>query len=56
MEISKCIECSGEIEIIPGIMVGEVITCPDCSTDLEVIGVNPIKFDIAPTPSEDWGE
>lgn len=33
--------------------VGEVITCPECGVDLEVISIDPIEFDLAPIDEEE---
>jgi alpha-aminoadipate carrier protein LysW len=33
--------------------VGEIITCPECGVDLEVISLDPIEFDLAPTDDDD---
>ncbi len=52
----KCLECHGEITVADDTQAGEVITCPECSTDLEVLSVNPIKLAPAPVAQEDWGQ
>jgi alpha-aminoadipate carrier protein LysW len=36
--------------------VGELITCPECGVDLEVISLDPVEFDLAPTDDEDEDE
>ncbi len=33
--------------------VGEIITCPECGVDLEVISLDPVEFDLAPAEDED---
>ncbi len=53
---AKCLECQAEIILEPDLQAGEVITCPECSTDLEVKQVNPLKFSLAPAVQEDWGQ
>ncbi len=53
---TKCLDCHGEITVEKDTQVGEVITCPECSTDLEVVEVNPIKLTLAPVAQEDWGQ
>ena len=35
---------------------GEIITCPDCGAELEVVSENPLKLELAPKEEEDWGE
>ena len=36
--------------------VGEIITCPECGVDLEVISLDPVEFDLAPVDDEDEEE
>jgi alpha-aminoadipate carrier protein LysW len=35
---------------------GEVLSCPGCSVELEVVGINPLRLAEAPEVEEDWGE
>ncbi|MBZ5498270.1 MAG: hypothetical protein LAP85_17860 [Acidobacteriia bacterium] len=36
--------------------VGEIITCPECGVDLEVISLDPVEFDLAPAEDEEEDE
>ena len=36
--------------------VGEVISCPECGVELEVISVDPVEFDLAPIDDEEEDE
>lgn len=40
------------------VVVGEIITCPDCGTDFEVtaVGEKDVSIKRAETVGEDWGE
>ena len=50
-----CPECDAEIpEEFED--VGEIITCPECGVDLEVISLDPVEFDLAPVDDEDEDE
>ena len=51
-----CPVCDCEIRLDENVIVGEVIDCYDCGSDLEVIGLNPNRLDEAPETDEDWGE
>lgn len=51
-----CPECDAKFELDPKVEVGEIVVCPDCAVDLEVVGINPIEVALAPTAQEDWGE
>lgn len=53
---STCPECGGEITLKGKILAGELVHCPECSSELEVMSVNPIKLEAAPEVEEDWGE
>ena len=51
-----CSECEAQIELDAGTEVGEIIVCPDCGVDLEVMSLEPAKIQLAPMEQEDWGE
>jgi len=54
----KCIECDTEIELTQASEVGEIITCPTCGTEYELIinkdGILDSKEFVF--EGEDWGE
>jgi alpha-aminoadipate carrier protein LysW len=52
----NCPECSADIELEAGTIIGEIVVCPDCGVDLEVLSLEPPKVDLAPMEEEDWGE
>ena len=52
----ECIECGNELKLGEDVEVGELITCSDCGTDLEVTSLKPLKLELAPEEEEDWGE
>jgi alpha-aminoadipate carrier protein LysW len=53
--VGYCPECDAEIpEEFED--VGEIITCPECGVDLEVISLDPVEFDLAPVDDEDEDE
>ncbi|MHB9034098.1 MAG: lysine biosynthesis protein LysW [Anaerolineae bacterium] len=57
MATAACPECAAEIELdINNMMVGEIIDCPDCGVELEVINTSPLTLELAPEEEEDWGE
>jgi alpha-aminoadipate carrier protein LysW len=51
-----CPECSAEIGLESGTVIGEILVCPDCGVDLEVISLQPLAVELAPMEQEDWGE
>lgn len=50
-----CPECEAQITL-SNPMRGEIVQCPECGSDLEVIAVNPVALEPAPMEQEDWGE
>jgi alpha-aminoadipate carrier protein LysW len=52
----ECPVCAAEVELPEDTVQGELIECPDCGTELEVISVKPFKLQEAPSEEEDWGE
>lgn len=56
MTMALCTECEAEIHLESSTEVGEIIQCPDCGLDLEVLGLDPPALAPAPEEEEDWGE
>lgn len=56
MNTINCPVCDGEVELPADTLVGEIIACPDCGTELEVLSLDPLRVEEAPEVEEDWGE
>jgi lysine biosynthesis protein LysW len=41
----NCLECDEPIQVDSELMLGEVITCDACLSELEVVSLNPIKLE-----------
>ncbi len=54
-ESAECPVCSGAVNPQNPVM-GELLYCSDCSTELEVIGITPLQLQEAPSEGEDWGQ
>lgn len=52
----KCPECDAQIQLTPDVQAGEILVCPECGVDLEIMGLEPISVALAPMEEEDWGE
>jgi alpha-aminoadipate carrier protein LysW len=52
----NCPECAAELLLESNVVIGEIVVCPDCGLDLEVLGLEPVEIDLAPMVEEDWGE
>jgi len=50
-----CPECEATLNL-KEVVQGEIVQCPDCGVDLEVVSVEPLKLELAPKEEEDWGE
>jgi alpha-aminoadipate/glutamate carrier protein LysW len=53
--VSYCPECEAVIDE-EFEDVGEIISCPECGVELEVISIDPVEFDLAPVDDEDDDE
>lgn len=51
----ECTECAAAIDATPA-LTGEIIDCPDCGVELEVVSLDPLRLEVAPEVEEDWGE
>lgn len=56
MSIQTCPECDGKVELQEPVRLSEIAECPECSMELEVTAVDPVKLELAPEIEEDWGE
>jgi alpha-aminoadipate carrier protein LysW len=54
--MTVCIECGAELDLPSGVEEAEIVVCPDCGIELEVISLDPITLELAPEVEEDWGE
>lgn len=53
---AACPECEATINLASDVVEGEIVICPDCAAELEVVSVNPPELALAPEVGEDWGE
>ncbi|MHA1309657.1 MAG: hypothetical protein ACTSQO_01910 [Candidatus Helarchaeota archaeon] len=53
-----CPSCYFEIEVNDDVILGEILECPDCSSELEIIEIknDEVVFQIAEEVEDDWGE
>jgi alpha-aminoadipate carrier protein LysW len=55
MNSSHCPECDAVLDLA-NVVQGEIVVCPDCGVDLEVVNLEPVSVALAPMEQEDWGE
>ena len=53
-----CPDCEAEIEVPDDAMIGEIVSCPDCGLDLEVVEIDKstMALERISIEKEDWGE
>ncbi len=57
MKTAKCPKCDANITLADDCEVGEIISCDECSAELEVKQLEPeVLLEDAPEVQEDWGE
>ena len=56
MESAVCLECEAIITLEEDTEENEIVVCPDCGIDLEVVSLSPPILELAPMEEEDWGE
>jgi len=55
--MAVCPECEADIEIDEyDVDKGEIISCPECGVELEVVGLSPLELDLAPQEEDGWEE
>jgi alpha-aminoadipate carrier protein LysW len=55
--MAVCPECEADIEMDEyDIDKGEIISCPECGIELEVLGLAPLELELAPQDEEEWQE
>lgn len=55
---ATCPECAAEFDVLDNVVIGEIVSCPDCGLELEVAEINAGKaiLKIVQVEGEDWGE
>lgn len=53
---ASCPECDATITLAADAVEGEIVVCPDCQVELEVVSLAPPELALAPVVAEDWAE
>ncbi|PRH76862.1 lysine biosynthesis protein LysW [Streptomyces solincola] len=53
---TACPECTTPVSTESDLRLSELVECPDCRSELEVVATEPVVLALAPEPEEDWGE
>jgi alpha-aminoadipate carrier protein LysW len=52
--MATCPECEADVEVDEyDVDKGDLISCPECGSHLEVTSVTPVELDVAPEEAED---
>ncbi len=54
--MAQCPVCDAGVDLTDDVVTGELVECPDCGTELEVLATDPPKLGEAPETEEDWGQ
>ena len=52
----ECLQCAADLDLASDVEIGEIVICPDCGVEWEVMSIDPIAIELAPEVEEDWGE
>lgn len=53
MPTGTCPECDADVHVDTDADKGDIISCEECGTDLELVGLDPVELDIV---EEDYDE
>ena len=53
MPTGTCPECDADVHVDTDADKGDVVSCEECGTDLEVVGLDPVELDIVEEEFED---
>jgi alpha-aminoadipate carrier protein LysW len=55
--MTVCPACEADVELDEyDVDKGEIISCPECGIELEVVGLAPVELDVAPQEGDEWAE
>ncbi|MDQ3086986.1 MAG: hypothetical protein M3Q78_00135 [Acidobacteriota bacterium] len=56
MPTTACPECSEKVFVDAESEQGDIISCDECGTELEIVGLDPIELDIYDDDADDFDE
>jgi alpha-aminoadipate carrier protein LysW len=51
-----CPECEADVHVDTDADKGDIVSCEECGTDLEIVGLDPVELDIVEEDEEDLDE
>lgn len=56
MPTTACPECSEDVYVDADSEQGDVVSCDECGSDLEIVGLDPIELDVHEDDADDFKE
>ncbi|PYS89193.1 MAG: hypothetical protein DMF64_18355 [Acidobacteria bacterium] len=56
MPTGTCPECEADVHVDTDADKGDMVSCEECGTDLEIVGLDPVELDIVEDDEEDLDE
>ncbi|HEX8559315.1 MAG TPA: hypothetical protein VF668_14515 [Pyrinomonadaceae bacterium] len=53
MPVGTCPDCEAEVHVDLDADKGDSVTCDECGTELEIVGLDPVELDIAEEEPDD---
>ena len=53
MPLGTCPECEAEVHVDTDADKGDAVTCEECGTGLEIVGLDPVELDIVEDELDD---
>ncbi len=53
MPVGTCPDCEAEVHVDLDADKGDAVTCEECGTGLEIVGLDPVELDIAEEDADD---
>ena len=53
MPVGTCPDCEAEVHVDLDADKGDAVTCDECATKLEIVGLDPVELDIAEEDGEE---
>jgi lysine biosynthesis protein LysW len=54
--LGTCPECEAEVHVDTDADKGDAVTCEECATALEIVGLDPVELDIVEDEMDDEDE
>ena len=56
MPTGTCPECEADVHVDTDADKGDIVSCEECGTDLEIVGLDPVEMDIVEDDEDDVDE